>query len=307
MSVAADSVRAGQIAAEAWLRALEFPRPNGTASLDSARAFLESSLTAAGLDPVSLPFQCHPDRALAVAVVLLLSALLLALTKWRRSRTLAILTLAFWIVAIGCGRGSFDFALPARAQASLRVSVDCAAAKRREVLLLAHYDTKTEPLDHVARTLLIAVALVSCSLAWAFLLRRRGPLTWLLPVALMALVGLAAQLALGRWLPARSSGIVDDAGACVLLADLATQLQHTPLQHTRVHFLWTSGEEVGAQGAAAMAQRAEIRAVDGFINLEGIGAGPDLADAGWEFGGWRLLRADAGIRTRLRRCAARHL
>jgi len=168
-------------------------------------------------------------------------------------------------------------------------------------------DSKSEPMDHVGRTILLAFTVVSCAWTWLRAVRRRTAHRWLTLCAVIGLLGMAAQLSMGRWLPAHSPGIVDDAGACVLLAELAVELHQHPLQRTRLHFLWTTGEEVGLQGAAAAARHPRFPKVHRFINLEGIGAGSDVADAAWEMVGWQPQRSHAATRDILRHCSAESL
>ncbi len=191
--------------------------------------------------------------------------------------------------------------LPASTQANLFVVVPPRGLVHREILLTAHYDSKTEPLVHLGRAVLFAftgaVFILATLLAW----RRRGPRRRAAVLAALALLAAGAQLAAGRFLLERSHGIVDDAAACALLVDLAAELQAHPLAHTQVRCVWFAGEEAGAQGSAAMAPSLRARAST-FVNLEGIGAGPELAYAALEVDGRRLHRASPEMVAALASC-----
>jgi hypothetical protein len=192
-----------------------------------------------------------------------------------------------------------------------------------ELLLCAHYDSKTELLDHRQRAVLlrglrpgIALTIASALLATAEeRLRTRAPIAatvsrvlanlCALPVLLLAWT-LGLHLLLGR-LARPSSGAVDNGAACVVLLALAERLASgaIPLRGTRITLALFGGEEVNMQGSAAFAGKHYPPAVNApkplAVNLELLGQrGPYIV---WQRDGnaLRTLPASADVIDRLRR------
>jgi hypothetical protein len=183
----------------------------------------------------------------------------------------------------------FDTILPRVTQTNLHVLVEPRERAVQEVLLGAHYDSKTEAFDHVERTWVLAAAAAASAAAGLGIARNLRFARATAVIAALLLACLGFNWSAGRWLPP-SRGMADDAAACALLLELASRAAHQPLVHTRLRFVWWSGEEVGAQGSAAFAQRLDPTAPRLVLNLEAIGAGPDLAYAGLEWTGRGLAR-----------------
>ena len=139
---------------------------------------------------------------------------------------------------------------------------------RREVILCAHLDSKTELLDHGQREVLLRLggpAMGLALLAGAGMAAERllvvgtasRTVHWLaflaaLPVAVYGL-GMGASLVGGRFSRQPSNGAVDNGAAVALLLDLARRLHRgsLSLDHTAVALLFTVGEEAQMQGALA--------------------------------------------------------
>jgi hypothetical protein len=224
----------------------------------------------------------------------LLAAIGFGLASRRRARLWVGLAVGAAIATLAGLAGSFDLFLPATTQRNLTIAIEPVESVELEVIVGAHYDTKTEPLDHVARTLWFGFAAGAALIATVRASSRCGG-RWC-AVAALAAIGCALQLATGRWL-APSHGIVDNGAACALLAELAARQQ--PLPHTRVVFAWWAGEEQGAQGSSAQARALGDRP-RAVINLECIGAGPEVGVVAVELAALLPRRADS----RLRRVAA---
>jgi acetylornithine deacetylase/succinyl-diaminopimelate desuccinylase-like protein len=130
----------------------------------------------------------------------------------------------------------------------------------QRLILSAHYDTKTELLDHIARTPLQLLAipmfglLVAAPLRGVFRkLRGEPPGRWeRVGGTAAAIYGAAIGLtyAAGAFLPARSPGALDDGAACAVLVRAAERIaaEITP-ERTEVQIVLFSAEELGAHGA----------------------------------------------------------
>ncbi len=294
-------------AAESLLARLDFPRQNGTPGLQQAQAGLETALRAAGLEPATLPFACHPARADAAALALLCVAFLLGRAAFRPSRRwLAAAGLAL-AAALLAGAGDLDRLLPATTEAVLVTQVEPRGAPLRHVLLSAHYDSKTELLDHVGRGIVLGgAALGGAATALLVLRRRRRALRPLGVLTALAFAAAAAVLALGG-LRQPSRGTVDNAAACALLVELAAATARQPLEHTRLTCVWFAGEENGAQGSAALAPRFAAERIDACINLEAIGAGSEAVVSRYELRRHGIEAASAAVHGQLERAAGSRL
>jgi len=291
--------------AEDVVRLLDFPRENATDGLLQGQAVLDSLLHSVGAPLVTTTFQCSPYRTIAMGICLLIAgAMLLLGCQWRQRRwwiaTGASLFLALIFVA-----GGFDAVLPRVAQPSLLVEVPPTGSTLTTVMLSAHFDTKTEPFDHVGRGILLLALVLSLSLAFAGQLwGKRRALRWALTVPATVTLLLAAFQGIGGFLTGdRSHGIRDNAVACALLLEFADRAVQRPLVHTRLQFAWWSGEEVGAQGSRRWAHLNIAALPDLLVNLESIGAGEKLAVSELEWTGRSLRRTDERLRRQLEEVA----
>jgi hypothetical protein len=172
------------------------------------------------------------------------------------------------------------------------------AAERVEqrLILAAHYDTKTDTLDHVERVPALALAVVVTPLAILAALcgallrgpvRARGPraLLHLSPwLAVLSGALVFTSLSAGAFAARRSPGALDDGAACAVLVRLVEALAAGPdLRRTEVEVLLFSAEEMAAQGSWVYARErfaAPPSLPTALVNLEIIGQ----------------LRADPGAR-----------
>jgi hypothetical protein len=181
-----------------------------------------------------------------------------------------------------------------------------------ELVVCAHYDSKTELLDHRQRAVLLrglrpAIALTIASAVFASAeerLRATPPLDRIaralalccaVPVLLLAWA-LGLHLLLGR-LAQPSRGAVDNGAACVVLLALAERLAAgaIPLERTRVTLVLFGGEEVNMQGSAAFVRSHYPAAINApqpqAVNLELLGQrGPYIL---WQQDGNALRSAPA--------------
>jgi hypothetical protein len=295
------------VQAEELVSRLDFARENATAGLDRGCQVLESSLHEAGHVPQKLPFSCHAQRADAAGLVLIAAAAFLAWAVWRGNRGALAGFIVAVLLALGAGAGILDPLLAAHPQTSLQLLVEPLGTPVREILLCAHYDTKTELLDHVERSALIALAAILCALTCWLVLKRRTGARWFGSAAAVALLVIGTHFAGSRLIDSRSHGIVDDGAACALLVELACWVHSAPMQSTRVRFVWWSGEEVGAQGSSEFAATNRPSLPRCVVNLEAVGAGSEVAYAPYEWTHRGLAAADRDLIEAMRLAAKQPL
>ncbi len=283
---------------------LSVPRPNGSAAERATLEALKRWLEARGIAYTTHGFRQYPYLYHAVGAWLIGSRALLALAVLRR-----------WgwptlpIAGVGLAGGLLDtFGVPfvgwpgARRGESLLLEFGPPDADR-EIILAAHYDSKTELLGNrqahfflsrlpLGIGLSVLLGLLGPLDRW--LAGRRSPLahlTYALGLALSpALLGLAGglglHLMLGR-LVAPSQGAVDNGAACAILLALAARLAggELPLGQTRVRIALFGAEEVNMQGSRAFVRGHYSGAVGrpvAAVNLELLG----------QDGGYLLWRKD---------------
>ncbi len=270
-------------------RLAETPRENGSAALHETATWLETTLRDAGLEVVRVPYEAHPYGLRLAGVVVLVGAVLYARLafagRWR-----AALATALVVPALVLAQLDFQVPLFAWIGAETQHHVLARVAPERpeqRLILAAHYDTKTDLLDHVERAPvdLLALPAVAAMLlgagagAWSVRRPRRRRLLVGCgrAAALLALVygaGAFAALSAGAFVPARSPGALDDGASCAVLVRLASELAANPLRRTEVELLWLSAEEVGVQGSWAYAGErfgAAPELPTFVVNLEGLG------------------------------------
>jgi hypothetical protein len=168
----------------------------------------------------------------------------------------------------------------------------------QRLIFAAHYDTKTDLLDHVERVPALALAAVAIPLLFLTALcgalcrepaRVRGlrALLRLSPwLAVLSGVLVFASLSAGAFAPRRSPGALDDAGACAVLVRLVEALRAAPaLRRTEVEVLLFSAEEMAAQGSWGYVRErfaAPPALPTVLVNLEILGASADHAVLGSE-------------------------
>jgi acetylornithine deacetylase/succinyl-diaminopimelate desuccinylase-like protein len=275
-------------------RLAELPRENGSAALHRTASFLHDAFERAGLEATLVPFTATP-YALRLAGVIALGGGLLYLRLMRTGRHAAALATAFILPALLLAQ--LEFQLPvfgwigAETQHHVVARLPARSPAQR-LLLTAHYDTKTDLLDHAQRAPIgwlaapVLLLMVLGTLAALFAARVRrgqrglrvlgGVAAW--SAALYGVLGFLA-LSAGVFVPRRSPGALDDGASCALLVRLASQLAEGPaLERTEVEVILFSAEEVGVQGswvyaAGRFARPPELASF--VVNLEGLGASAD--------------------------------
>jgi len=267
------------------------PRENGSAELHRAAAWLFDTLERTGLEVERVAFTAHP-YALRLAGVVALAAAFLYLRAAGRGR--GVLALAVAVAAPVALVADLDYGVPvfswigAEPSHHVVARLDPAEDPVQRLVLAAHYDTKTDLLDHGHRSALEAAApallalLVAAALALALAPQRAGvrrgaqAAGWLGVAWGVAFFGAVSA---GAFVPerGRSPGALDNGGSCAVLVELAERLATAPPpRRTQVEILLLAAEEVGVQGSRAyVAKRFAGGPPDlstWVINLEGLGA-----------------------------------
>lgn len=260
---------------------LSMPRPNGSAAeRETVRALK------AWLDRRQIPYYIHTFRLYpyffeCIGIWLILSRSVLAVAVWARWD--------WWtlpIALIGLLGGTLDVALNlplvtwpgARRGENIIIEFEPPQA-RQEIILSAHYDSKTELLDHRQRTYLFRH--MNFGILLTLLLGLWGPfdiwlksesLYWLgviltIPMLLLAW-GMGLHLSVGRLLKP-SQGAVDNGTACAILLGLAEKLsRESLLGDTKVTLALFTGEEVNMQGSRAYVKDRDWSLPASVLNLE---------------------------------------
>lgn len=282
---------------------LSRPRPNGSAAEGETVLSLGRWLRQRGIPYRLHTFRHYPFFFEAIGLWTIASRTLLALAVWLRwgwpALPVALLGLVIGVVDV-----AFNFPTVSRvgARRGRNLIVEFApeggeAAARQELILSAHYDSKTELLDHRQRMiflyglpvgLLLTLLLGLLAPLDRYLLEQASPwaiytywagLILSLPMLFLAW-GLGLNLALGRSLQP-SQGAVDNGAACAILLGLAERLSQVQvgaggrrpvagLQQTKVTIALFTGEEVNLQGSRAYAQERDWPLPAIALNLEAM-------------------------------------
>lgn len=268
----------------------EIPRENGSPELERTASWISEQLRASGwqVDPYAWTAHPHETKLLGLAVLALGLAYWLLLRGRRPGLALAAAVLAP-VLAIAV----VEYRVPVFGGIGTMVQHNVVATlsvpePAQRIILSAHYDTKTEMLDHVVRTPIQILAIPVFGLLIAAPLRevfrrRRGQR--LQPGRLAAVAGPVAALygtaialtySAGALLPERSPGALDDGAACAVLLRAAEDLAAgPPPERTEIRIVLFSGEELGAHGAFAWVQDRFAAGADlptAVLNFELIGS-----------------------------------
>jgi acetylornithine deacetylase/succinyl-diaminopimelate desuccinylase-like protein len=282
-----------------WLlaRLADVPRENGTAELHRTAEFLREALEATGAAVEVAPFTAGP-WVLRLAGILILAGALLYFRWLRAGRCAPALAVALGVPAFLLAQLELMLPVLAWIGAEQQVQLVGRVAPRRppeqRLVFAAHYDSKTDLLDHVERAPVdfLAAPMIPLMAAGALagLAAKRGkrgarPLAALASLAAWSAAAYGAlafaALTAGAFVPARSRGALDDGGSCAVLVRMARELARAPrLERTEVELLLLSAEEVGVQGSWAHARERYGAGADlptFVVNLEGIGASAEHA------------------------------
>jgi hypothetical protein len=261
---------------------LSIPRPNGSAAERETGRALKEWLARHGVAYSTQTFRLYPFFFECVGLWLILSRTLLAVAVWDRWGWLTLP-----ISLIGLLGGTLDVALNlplvtwpgSRRGENILIEFEPPQASR-EIILSAHYDSKTELLDHRQRMSLFKH--MNFGILLTLFLGLWGPFdTWLMsepiywigviltvPMLILAW-GLGSHLSLGRTLKP-SQGAVDNGAACAILLGLAEQLSNKESlpANTKITLALFTGEEVNMQGSRAYVKTRDWPLPTAILNLE---------------------------------------
>jgi acetylornithine deacetylase/succinyl-diaminopimelate desuccinylase-like protein len=294
---------------QALLLILSVPRPNGSQALARTVEAVRTWLEKEGIPTQSHHFILRPYFMELLGLWMALTGILLpvaALARWGWGG----LILASLALAVPPLETRFlcptVTALVRQPAENLIVSFPVPHPSR-EIIFCAHLDSKTEPLDHYRRSLLLRLGVPAMGLVLVsgVLIAAEGLLPmgsaaaivrWLafltaLPVTAYGL-GMGFNLVGGRFGRRPSTGAVDNGAAVAILLALARQLHRGNLRpdHAAVTLLLTVGEEAQMQGALAYARDLKDWPTPvSVVNLEVMG----------QNGGYLLWEEDGTAMTRL--------
>lgn len=248
---------------------LSVPRPNGSAAERETESALRNWLTNHRIQHRVQEFLLYPYFFECIGLWLILSRSLLAIAIWARWGWVTLP-----IALLGLLGGTLDVALNlplvtwpgSRRRENIIIEFEPTKPKQ-EIILCAHYDSKTELLDHHQRMfffkrLKLGIGLTALLGLWGLLQQWLVNSSWgdliywigvllTIPMLLLAL-GFGLHLSLGRLLKP-SQGAVDNGAACAILLGLAERLAtgQIPLTDKRITLVLFTGEEVNMQGSRA--------------------------------------------------------
>lgn len=279
----------------ALMRVLSVPRPNGSAAERATSQALQQWLAECSIAYRLHTFRLYPYFFESIGVWLIASRTLLAVCIGLRWGWIGLI-----VALLGTLGGVLDVAariptvswIGARRGENILIGFG-PAEPRQELIFSAHYDSKTELLDHAARlfflrklrlgivlTLILGVLcvidhlLMGLSIPWADAAFWAG-LVLCVPMLFLAW-GLGLNLSLGRLLKP-SQGAVDNGAACAILLGFADRLASgaIPLRSTRVTLALFTGEEANMQGSRAYVRDRDWLLPAAAINLEIMGQNGD--------------------------------
>lgn len=298
------------------------PRENGSVALASTAQVLAERLTEAGWQVHTHSYTAYPYEQRVLGVLLLLLALGYTVSMRLRRFGWAMLTpVASLVVAAAQIEGGIPLSWFMPAQQSNVVATLVPGSVTQWLVLAAHFDTKTDLLDHVTRApifllgvplgvLMLAIATVSyVSLHAGNFTPGRQTLARVLSwAALFYGIGSFCALSAGMFLSGRSHGAIDNGAACAVLMRLAEKLRHHPPERTAIQLVFFSGEEIMAQGSRTWLARGFGHAGQlpvRIVNFDPLGASTELAVLGYERGLIRSYPAHPEVVTLLDRAHRR--
>jgi len=271
---------------------LSVPRPNGSAALRQTCRALQDWLSGHGVPYRIHTFRLYPLFFECIGVWIILSRVLLAIAIWLRWGWPALV-----IALVGLLGGTLDVALNlpliswpgAQRGENIIVELEPPAEASQEIVLSAHYDSKTELLDHFQRMffvlrlrfgIVLTALLGLLGLAEGFLRAQAAAyaniifglgVVLTLPMLFLAF-GLGLNLSTGRLLRP-SQGAVDNGAACAILLGLADHISNlqSPLSNTKLTIALFAGEEVQMQGSRAYIRGRDWPLPAIALNLEAMG------------------------------------
>jgi hypothetical protein len=265
---------------------LSVPRPNGSPAERQTGQALQAWLKRHGIPYQVDSFRLYPYFFECIGFWLITSRTLLALAVWGQWDWLTLP-----IAILGLLGGTLDVAMNwplvtwpgVRCGENILIEFEPPHPKQ-EVIFCAHYDSKTELLDHHQRMFLLKR--MNLGIGLTLLLGLWGPFnhwlvgtTWEKPIfwvgvclsipMLLLAWGLGVHLTLGRILEP-SHGAVDNGSSCAILLGLAHRLSGSQVFQgdTKISLILFTGEEVNMQGSRAYVRSRDWPLPAAAVNLE---------------------------------------
>jgi hypothetical protein len=272
-----------------WMELISRPRPAGSRAAEEVRQKLLEWCHRRQIPYRLHSFRLYPYFFVAIGLWLVITRLLLAAAVGLRWGW-GVLAIAL----AGLAGGLVDYVLDiplvswVGAKQSHNILIEFEPRQfHRELILSAHYDSKTELLDHRQR--MIFLKNMPLGIALTALLGLLGPvdrallqngspwaqvtyavsLTLCIPVLFLT-CGMGFNLSLGRLRKNPSQGAVDNGAACAILLGLAEDFKSSGvfLENTRLTLALFDGEEVSMQGSRAYTHSRSWTAPVSVLNLE---------------------------------------
>ena len=268
------------------MRILSRPRPSGSDAERETVRTLQNWLTSRGLPCRLQPFPLYPYFFICIGLWMIFAHTLLAVSVWLQ---LGWVTSIIAILGIFGGLLDTAFDLPLVTWFGRTVGQNILIEfdiphPARELVISAHYDSKTELFDHYVRTFFVRNLRFGIALAILLgilsPLQKYSPTSWADPIHIVGIVltipllflvwGLGLNLSLGRLRRDLSQGAVDNGAACAILLGLAQQVVDgaVSLEDTKLTLALFGGEEVNMQGSRAYAFGREWSLPAAALNLE---------------------------------------
>lgn len=285
------------------LNAILVPRENGSAALGQVAAYLETAARASGAQVSLHEFVCRPYAIRLLGVVsLALAIAIYACLCARRPGWALLLALALPLYLTAENEARFPLLSRIGEMREHNVLVRFPVAQPARIVVLgAHYDTKTDLLDHYQRAPIQFLILPMLGITLVFPLtalwrhwrgKPKGRVRLWAAVVPLYFAAFFLSTTGGAFVSARSPGALDDGAAVATLLKLAEALGAgaPKLERTQIDIVFFAGEEVGLQGSAHFvgerfggdptapgASGGHAQTPTYFINIEGWGFGPELS------------------------------
>lgn len=254
--------------------AFAHPRRSGSAGADEALAWIEERLRALGVTPVRDAFT-FDDRPLSIGLPCLLGAVALAFVVSAAEAVRGVALAVAWggagAVVLLLNRARHWMDRPGRVPSA---NVFAASGSAPQILLMAHWDSKSQWVSFRGRTGLAAAA-GAAALSWTGIAALASPPPVASTLAAASVALLVAAAAVTRNGNA-SPGALDNASGVVAVLEVLRRVR-AEAAPVSVGVVFTGAEEEGLVGATRFARTHPFEPDTFVLNLDTVGGqGPVL-------------------------------